>query len=506
MSSPVPRAPKRAFRLLRLAGLGMALGLAILMTLKWRGLQTVYQAWQQGAYLSLEKDPVLDAAVSKMTPQRTAKIEAFRKATSTLLRSHLWPANGMVQGRDGTLLYKGCLRCANAPASTYLEKIPLFQEMAALLAPHDIRLIVVPVPSAYGVHPERLPNLAPQDIPLAEDSHPQLQAFCEALKQAGVQVVNPCMALRKAALEGQLCYYTYDSHWSPVAAEAAAKLLAEPLRATPAGPSPDGAISSRDLSIPQMHLSPDGGTQAAAPFTVRAVLGTTISTESPVVVMADSNGLDVYDSGDVPPTQIRCGIASQIAMELRQPVDLIYHAGGGPLTCRADFVRRCRSKPGYLQNKRVVVWCLAERALLQNMDSWPSLGTGRLEPPKMREPSPDILKKAPARAQVRIIAATPTIAPTETPYANVVLSCTAELVQADTDSPFQIVMWLDAIRSRRAVAHVMPKSGAVMWVDLTAMDLAKVKHPHLQVCEYRDSVEDFTSPAYYATPVEASVD
>ena len=506
MSGPARRTPMRVFRLLSLAGLAVLLGLTVLLALKWRGMQTVYHTWQEGAYLPPDKDPALEATVSQMTPERRAKVVAFRRAASGLLRSDVWPANSMVEGRDSTLLYKGCLRCANAPTSTYLEKLPLFQEMARLLTPHGIRLVVVPVPSAYGIHPERLPNLATSDIPQSEDSHPQLRAFCQSLEQAGIQVVDPSIPLRQAASEGQSCYYTYDSHWSPIAATTTARLLASSAGPMPAAILQTGAISSHEVWIPQMHGAPHSGAQAPPGLTVRAIRGTTISEGSPIVVLADSNGLDVYDSGDVPPMQIRCGIASQIAMELQQPIDLIYHAGGGPFVCRADFVRRCRSKPGYLQSKRVLIWCLAERALLLPMDAWQSIGIDKLEPPTVEAPSPEFLKKAPARAQVRIVAATPTINPTETPYSNVVLAHTADLVGTGADSKFRIVMWLDLIRSRRPVANAMPQPGSVIWVDLTAMDLAKLKHPHLQVCEYRDAVEDFTSPVFYATPVVESAE
>jgi hypothetical protein len=326
------------------------------------------------------------------------------------------------------------------------------------------------------------------------------------LEKSGIRVVDPCMTLRQAALEGQICYYTYDSHWSPIAATATAKLLARALSPVPGASSLSGAFSSHEAWVPQMHGSPHDGAQVPPPLAVRAIQGTTISAESPIVVLADSNGLDVYDSGDTPPQQIRCGISSQIALELQQPIDLIYHAGGGPYACRADFVRRCRSKPGYLQAKRTLIWCLAERALLLPMDAWQPLGINKLEPPAVEPPSPEFLKKAPARAQVRIIAATPTINPTETPYSNVVLAHTAELVNTGADPKFRIVMWLDLIRARRPVANPMPKPGSVIWVDLTDMDLAKVKHPHLQVCEYRDGVEDFTFPAFYATPVAEPVE
>jgi alginate O-acetyltransferase complex protein AlgJ len=60
----------------------------------------------------------------------------------------------------------------------------------------------------------------------------------------------------------------------------------------------------------------------------------------------------------------------QLAAELGFPVDTLSTSGGGNNESRLNLVRTARSTPGYLEGKKLVIWCFTSRDLLVQKDGW----------------------------------------------------------------------------------------------------------------------------------------
>ncbi|MFZ4763347.1 MAG: alginate O-acetyltransferase AlgX-related protein [Roseimicrobium sp.] len=375
----------------------------------------------------------------------------------------------------------------NLPVSVMLEKMPAFEEMRDLLAPFGVQLIVVPVPSAYGIHPERVPGLSARLMPTFGDGHQQLRVFGAELRRRGIVCVDLSEALRAAALQGSLCYFHRDSHWSPIAAQIGAEQVAPLLtHLAPLNPAVGWTAGEAEvLELPSR--SPP------TRMRVRVVHGETLSEDSAITVLADSNGLEVFDSPEEPTRQLHCGFASQLAWVLREPVDLVYYTGGGPFACRADFIRRCTSKANYLSRKRVVIWLLAERALAQPMETWPQLGLKRLTPPQYAVKA---LPPLPSKASFRLLRASEMIQPEATPYANVTRAFLAEMIVLD-GAPLPVVLWLDHIRERRLLSGEGLQPGAVITAEVLPIEEARAKIPHLQIAQHMDDLGNYTDPVLY---------
>jgi alginate O-acetyltransferase complex protein AlgJ len=55
------------------------------------------------------------------------------------------------------------------------------------------------------------------------------------------------------------------------------------------------------------------------------------------------------------------GFADQLALKLGFPCDIIAVRGSGATPARVNLLRRCRSDPKYLANKKLVIWCFTAR-------------------------------------------------------------------------------------------------------------------------------------------------
>ena len=62
----------------------------------------------------------------------------------------------------------------------------------------------------------------------------------------------------------------------------------------------------------------------------------------------------------------RGAMADQLAAELGMPIDVIGVRGSGATPARINLYREGRSNPGYIETKKLVIWCFAAREFTES--------------------------------------------------------------------------------------------------------------------------------------------
>lgn len=479
------------------------LGLVVLaagVIWKWPAVRQMGTLWRQSAHLPAEQDPDLAAVLRKLSPTQLARINALRARSAALLRANLWPREDFIPATAEFRLYKKCLTGLNTPTSRYLEKTASILEFDQLLKARGIRLIVMPVPTAYAIHPERVPGLSNAvPHPQPGEASLQLRAFGEALRAAGIEFVNLSQPLGKAASEGTLCYFHGDSHWTPLGAEVGAATVTTLL------PAKTGSFTAADKAFIREWMPPSQHAIAAPPPLQISVLSQNpADSSSALTLLCDSNGIDEFESLEKPPLPpvVHGGFPSQLARAAGCRVDVITISGGGPAACRREFIRRCQMLPGYGASRQTVLMVFAERSLLLPAGAWPPLGLDRLifagEPGSPApQPSPSVTT---SNRRFRILQASRAIAPHETPYAAVLRSFVVEL-DPEPDLPAQkALVYLDHLRDRQLVAPEGLDPGTVWEASLQGWDAACTQNPGLAQIQRSDDLGDLELRIYYAGP------
>lgn len=481
-------------RLLLLLGLALATGGVVW---KWPAVRQMGTLWSQSAYLPVEQDPDLVTVVTSLSPSQRAGINALRARSAALLRTNLWPREDFIPATADFRLYKKCLTGLNTPTSRYLEKTASILEFHQLLKARGIRLIVMPIPTAYAIHPERVPGLSDAvPHPQPGEASLQLRAFGEALRIAGVEFVDLSQPLGKAASEGILCYFHGDSHWTPLGAEVGAATVASLL------PSKAGSIPSADKAFIREWMPPSQHV-IAVPSTLQiSVLSRNpVDSTSPLTLLCDSNGIDEFDSLEKPlsPPTVHGGFPSQLARLLGHGVDVITISGGGSAACRREFIRRCQTQPGYGAGRQTVLMVFAERSLLLPAEAWPPLHLGRLTfAGEAGAPAlPDGGNITASKRRFKIVQASKALAPHETPYATVLRSFVIKLAPGRDQPTQKALLYLDHLRDRKLVAPDGLEPGTLWEASLQDWDAACQQNPGLAQVQRSDDVGDLELPIYY---------
>lgn len=247
----------------------------------------------------------------------------------------------------------------DAPDHPFQVIVDLDRELRA----HGIDFVLVKFPTRAQLYPE----LLCPDLP-AEGMRPFSLAsrqFDVALIDAGVEVVDlgPLFFEHRFSDKGhgeEPLFLRTDPHWTPRAAELAARAVADALRERPdfaAGPAREGVDFSTRL-MKTTFLSeiaeapPDAETETIATTKVRTLRNQPLDPEdekSPIVVMGDSfvrvhNGID-------------SSFAHHLYRFLGSKIDVVAPEGAAERSTR-DALRR---KKGELARKKVVVWLASEQ-------------------------------------------------------------------------------------------------------------------------------------------------
>jgi len=241
-------------------------------------------------------------------------------------------------------------------------------DLSVQLHAHDVELLMVVFPSRVQLEPELV---LPQLGELAPDRFRGMVGattrFLLALNGRGVETVNlapPFVEARKVkrddGVNGDL-YLARNKHWTPRAAELAARAVAERVREMPwfvPGVAQEGV--DFELVPKTLPFTSTAGGQAPdrtpekVEFRQIRQTGPDVNRfderRSPIVVLSDSFAKFYSEEGQ----------SSSFVDHLRRftgwPIDAITPMGGGELQCRQALAQRGDK----LRGKKVVIWLMQE--------------------------------------------------------------------------------------------------------------------------------------------------
>lgn len=255
------------------------------------------------------------------------------------------------------------------------------------LSGRGIQLLVMPVPNKDSVYPDRLSSRAQMVQGVVT---PRTREFLQSLRAAKIEVVDLFEEFARARRESGSkpevpLYLAQDTHWSPegvaVAARAAARRLKE------LGWVHPGNVEYAEHSAPAQRVG-DLVQMLKTPMIERTITPERVSSvqvtrddgepytdqaEAEVLVLGDSF-MRIYQQ-DAPNS---AGFVAHLAKELKQPLLSLVNDGGGSTLVREELCAR----PGFLKNKKVVLWEFVERDLGIGIKGWqrtplPPLSSGQ---------------------------------------------------------------------------------------------------------------------------------
>ncbi len=272
----------------------------------------------------------------------------------------------VLTGREGWLFYRPDVRYlveGEAFDSTHDDPLPAILDFQQQLARQGTRLILVPIPGKPSIYPDKLTARAATN----GIRSPTLSLMAR-LRSAGVATIDLFHAFHQIRQTEQTpLYLRRDTHWSPQAAEAAAKMVAAQAREMGI---PNGNVSyqvrrvfaRRIGDIAKMIQIPEvASLYAGEEVQALQVMGLQEDPSAEVLVLGDSFSR-IYQT-DEPKA---AGFIAQLALELRMPVASIVNDGGASTLVRQDLARR----PQLLRGKKLVVWEFVERDIRYGTEGW----------------------------------------------------------------------------------------------------------------------------------------
>jgi alginate O-acetyltransferase complex protein AlgJ len=266
-----------------------------------------------------------------------------------------------------------------------VDPLPAIVGYQQLLAELGVELIVAPVPIRPAVYPESVVSgtaIAQNALP---GIHRPQQEFFELLRASGIQVVDftPLFVDNRFGPTGPVFCPT-ESHWTGSGIVLAAHKLAGEITSKSwytkvakvefstewkTKPHIGNLYRVNKDQLPKHVREPD----QMAFRVVREVARPDSSIElrnpdSPVILLGDSNTLFLSED--------EASLAHQLAFELGFPVDLVAVKGGGATAARINLLRTLQGSPGYLDNKKTVIWVFAARSFT-GRDGWFQIPMGR---------------------------------------------------------------------------------------------------------------------------------
>jgi hypothetical protein len=298
---------------------------------------------------------------------KTVPLAEFRTDLTARLTS--MGDNRVLQTPQGWFFLNRSLEVVNVPdfAEKGAEAVAAITDLSKKLEAKGIKLVFVPIPDKASVYPERIGGLTP--LP-AEEPNTATPALLAQLKTVGVATLDLLPAFRKAAATP--LFLERDTHWTPFGAETAAAALAEIVPDKKASPFQAAEVSASfktDLTAllaeqAQLSIQPTLVTAHQVRDAAGQPLDTANSPDSPVLVMGDSYSV-IYENQHAK----AAGLAAHLSLLIGQPVDLLARQGSGP-DIVGDLGERALNDPEYLGKKKLVLWLMTERNLLNPPSAW----------------------------------------------------------------------------------------------------------------------------------------
>ena len=240
-----------------------------------------------------------------------------------------------------------------------------------------IPLLVVPVPAKAVVYADALAPGTRVSPPQRIDVHDR--EFFRVLGAAGVHVLDLApLFLHARTRSTDNLYCRTDTHWSGHGVSIAAGAIAEHLHA---GGLPEAARAEvyrsewRTIEIngDLQRAMPDAGRLERVSLrfvgtpSVDGLVPVQPRDDAAVLVLGDSHVLVLHAGGDMHASG--AGLPDQLALALRQPIDVAGVRGAGTTAAWVNVVRKARRTPGYGAAKRAVVWVFAVREFTET-DGW----------------------------------------------------------------------------------------------------------------------------------------
>jgi len=310
--------------------------------------------------------------------ERSSYVGAFvRRGVQQCLFAALRTGNEKcVVGRAGALFYRPSVDSVIAPGfmagfRTEGHPVGAITAFRDALAAQGVELLLVVVPGKESVHPEWLAPGYPNQGP--HPANVDLPSFMEALREQGVQCIDPTAALWAGRARGPM-YLRRDTHWSPAGLRIVADLVAEAVPRELRGDArfrvePVPVEHGGDLYDMLDIGEPPRGEAVRVDRVTDESTGLPVEPDSrsPVVLLGDSF-TNIYSVaglgwGD------HAGLAEQLALRLGRRIDVIALNDGGVNTSRASLCRR----PRPLEGKRLVIWQFAARDLVLANGNWKTM-------------------------------------------------------------------------------------------------------------------------------------
>jgi hypothetical protein len=252
---------------------------------------------------------------------------------------------------------------------------PTILDFRDQLRSRGIELLVVTIPSRFEIYPELLIDLPEGGRFVGMGSG--VPRFLLALNEAGIETLDlrPAFAAARFAPDDKKdqLFLRGDPHWTPRAAELAARLVAERVTTLPwfaRGPLKEG----KDFRVEGKTVELDGRNQRNPrdPFQLKerpqVVAARSVVTESGdfdalsersrFVVVGDSF-TDFYDWA-------HADFTTHLVTRLGHKVDLVEATGGAARETRKKLARW---EPARWRNRKLVIWCFSAGTLVCD-DRW----------------------------------------------------------------------------------------------------------------------------------------
>ena len=322
-------------------------------------------------------------------------IEQYRAAASTLVEQRLPGSKKVVQGRHGWLLHWGELRYLNAGSligeharlansnapPEHADPVPAIVDFNRQLQERGIEMYFMPVPVRPAIFPESVLGSEPfADRKFPPNLELATQELLSALKEKGVRVVDvtPSFLEHRESPEHGAVFYSSEGHWTPYGMTLAIEILAPEIKKkswyenVPKHEYHERWFTRQHRgSLFKEYEMATGTALEKDKIPVRTIKVKTEAgaedielqnPQSPVIVMGDSNTVfwGRWDSA----------LPHHLAFELGFPADVLSTTGGGANQTRLNLARKIQAEPGYLDGKRVVIWCFSARAFTNTREGW----------------------------------------------------------------------------------------------------------------------------------------
>lgn len=335
----------------------------------------------------------LVAGVAVLLAARDDLEREFKARCQELRATMLKGTSEDVLGQDGWVVVVSELRYAaggpfwgmDGPAANPktglmgCDPVPAILDFQRQLARRGIQLIFMPVPTRIVVHPEAvLGRAALAGLPRVPHLHSPETEFYRLLRGKGVEVVDltPIFLQHRDDPHGPL-FVPSETHWTPYGVAVGVQEVGRLVKKQPwyAGVARSRYETTWEPRAWRGHVYRDLHDKAGLPdrppdrLWMRTVRRQTPdgpvrvqmrNPDSPVLVLGDSNSVFWFEQ--------ESSLPHQLAAELGFDVDILSTTGGGSTNTRVNLARTAQATPGYLESKKVVVWCLASRTFRDS--SW----------------------------------------------------------------------------------------------------------------------------------------